>query len=137
DPFYAQAILLIESPGKNKAKSYVGANGPFQLMKSVARKYGMKITKTRDDRTDIEKAARVAAKLLNTSCVAYVKSYLDVRNIKYSETDLWFRLLVLHAYHAGAGNVHCVINAINPTKGGVELFQQIWQTTCRGFKNES
>ena len=32
DPWYAQAILLIESPGKMNTKSGVGANGPFQLM---------------------------------------------------------------------------------------------------------
>jgi hypothetical protein len=137
DPFYAQAILLIESPGKSKSKSYVGANGPFQLMASVARKYGLRVSKSRDERTDLEKAGRVAAKLLNKSCVAYVKQYLDERNIAYSETDLWFRLLVLHAYHAGAGSVHCVINQLNPSKGGVDLFKQIWQTECGRFKNES
>jgi len=137
DPFYAQAILLIESPGKNRAKSYVGANGPFQLMKSVARKYGLKVSKSRDDRTDLEKAAAVAAKLLNNSCVAYVRQYLGERNIPFHETDLWFRLLVLHAYHAGAGSVHCVINQLNPSGGGVGLFRQIWQTECGRFKNES
>lgn len=137
DPFYAQAILLIESPGKNKTKSYVGANGPFQLMKSVARKFGLRVNKAHDDRTDLEKAARVAAKLLNGSCVAYVKQFLDERSISYSETDLWFRLLVLHAYHAGAGSVHCVINQLNPSNGGVDLFRQIWQTECGRFKNES
>ncbi len=41
DPWYAQAILLIESPGK-LAYSNVGALGPFQLMKSVARNHGVK-----------------------------------------------------------------------------------------------
>lgn len=35
-PWYAQAILLIESPGQLK-KSRVGAYGPFQLMPRVAR----------------------------------------------------------------------------------------------------
>ena len=137
DPFYAQTILLIESPGKNKSKSYVGANGPFQLMRSVARKYGLRVSKSHDDRTDMEKAARVAARLINASCVPYVKSYLTERNISFSETDLWFRLLVLHAYHAGAGSVHCVIEQLNPSKGGVDLFRQIWQTECNRFKNQS
>ncbi|HRH67401.1 MAG TPA: transglycosylase SLT domain-containing protein [Bacteroidia bacterium] len=137
DPWYAQAILLIESPGKKKAKSYVGAGGPFQLMRSVAKRYGMRITKYQDDRSDLEKSAKVAAKLLKAGCIANVKKYLDERGIVYKETDIWFRLLVLHAYHAGAGNVHCVINALNPSKGGVDLFLQIWQTTCGGFKNES
>src|SRR6185436_8328404 len=42
-----------------------------------------------------------------------------------------------HAYHAGPGNVKCVIDEINPNEGGIPLFRQIWQTECRGFKNES
>jgi tetratricopeptide (TPR) repeat protein len=137
DPWYAQAILLIESPGKSKSKSYVGANGPFQLMRSVAIKYGLHVNSRVDDRTDIQKSAAAAAKLINVACIPYIKKFLDAHSVAYSETDLWFRLLVLHAYHAGAGNVSCVIDEINPSEGGVELFKKIWQTTCRGFKNES
>lgn len=137
DPWYAQSILLIESPGRAKAKSYVGANGPFQLMKSVARKYGLKVAKGIDERTNLEKSARAASSLLKTACIPYIKSYLDGYNIHYNESDLWFRLLVLHAYHAGAGNVKCVLGVINPAEGGIKLFQKIWTTTCGGFKNES
>ena len=137
DPFYAQAILLIESPGKMKSKSYVGANGPFQLMRTVAIKYGLRVNNIVDERTDIVKAAKAASRLINSACIPYVKKFLDERSIPYAETDLWFRLLVLHSYHAGSGNVRCVLDAINPSKGGIELFQQIWQTTCGGFKNES
>lgn len=137
DPWYAQAILLIESPGKLKSKSYVGANGPFQLMRTVAIRYGLRVNKRVDERTDIDKAARAASSLIKTSCIPYIRKFLDEKGVKYSETDLWFRLLVLHAYHAGAGNVRCVIDAINPKEGGVELFQKVWQTTCKGFKNES
>lgn len=137
DPWYAQAILLIESPGKLKSKSYVGANGPFQLMRTVATHYGLRVNKKVDERTDIDKAARAASSLIKTACIPYIKKFLDEKGVKYNETDLWFRLLVLHAYHAGAGNVRCVIDAINPTEGGVALFQKVWQTTCNGFKNES
>ena len=137
DPWYAQTIMLIESPGKTKVKSSVGANGPFQLMRSVARKYGLIVNKSRDDRTNLEKSAKVAAKLLTVGCIANVKKYLDALNISYNETDLWFRLLVLHAYHAGAGNVHCVLQKLQPNKGGIDLFAKIWQTECGGFKNES
>ncbi len=137
DPWYAQAILLIESPGKTKSKSYVGANGPFQLMRSVAIKYGLHVNRKVDERTNIEKAARAATSLINKSCIPYIRKFLDSHGVSYNETDLWFRLLVLHAYHAGAGNVGCVIDSINPTAGGVELMQKVWQTTCRGFKNES
>lgn len=137
DPWYAQSILLIESPGKNHSKSYVGANGPFQLMKSVALRFGLKVNKYTDERTDLRKSALAASKLLKTICIPKVKSMLDERNVAYNETDLWFRLLVLHAYHAGAGNVACVINSLNPASGGIDLFKQIWKTECRGFKNES
>ena len=137
DPWYAQAILLIESPGKYASKSSVGANGPFQLMKSVAIRYGLRVNKKVDERSDIEKSAKAASSLIKAGCIPYIKKFLDEKNIAYKETDLWFRLLVLHAYHAGAGNVRCVINAINPDRGGVDLFTKIWQTTCGGFKNES
>jgi tetratricopeptide (TPR) repeat protein len=137
DPWYAQAILLIESPGKTKSKSYVGANGPFQLMRSVAIRYGLRVNRKVDERTNIEKSAKAAAALINKSCIPYIKRFLDENCVSYKETELWFRLLVLHAYHAGAGNIGCVIDDINPSSGGVELFQKIWLTTCRGFKNES
>ncbi len=137
DPWYAQTILLIESPGKLKSKSSVGANGPFQLMRSVALRYGLKINKKVDERSDINKSAKAAASLIKTSCIPYIRKFLDEKRIAYNETDLWFRLLVLHAYHAGPGNVRCVIDAINPDAGGVQLFNKIWQTTCGGFKNES
>jgi hypothetical protein len=137
NPWYAQAILLIESPGKQKSKSYVGANGPFQLMRSVAILYGLHVNKKVDERSDIEKSAKAASALISKSCIPNIRKFLDAHSIAYKETDLWFRLLVLHSYHAGAGNVGCVIDEINPTSGGIELFQKIWQTTCRGFKNES
>ena len=55
DPWYAQTILLIENPGKNSNKSYVGANGPFQLMKSVAVHMGLRVNKKVDERTDLNR----------------------------------------------------------------------------------
>jgi hypothetical protein len=137
DPWYAQAILLIESPGKTNTKSTVGANGPFQLMKSVARAQGLKVNKTIDERTDIDRAAYGASRLLSRICIPYTKAMLDSQHIMYQETDLWFRLLVMHSYHAGAGNVAGVIRKINPTEGGMQLIQKVWQTTYGGFKNSS
>lgn len=137
DPWYAQTILLIESPGKHLAKSYVGAAGPFQIMRSVALKYGLKVNKYVDERSDLRRASYGASRLISTICIPKVKSMLDSRNITYKETDLWFRLLVLHAYHAGAGNLACAINQINPTEGGQALLKTLWKTECGGFKNES
>ncbi len=137
DPWYAQSILLIENPGKNHNKSYVGANGPFQLMKDVARNFGLRVNSKVDERTNLSRAAYAASQLLKKACIPKVKALLDSHGIAYQETDLWFRLLVLHAYHAGPGNVACVINQLNPDKGGIDLFTRIWQTECGGFKNES
>jgi tetratricopeptide (TPR) repeat protein len=137
DPWYAQAILLIESPGKMNTKSGVGANGPFQLMKAVAKKEGLVVNKTIDERTDIEKSALGASRLLSKICIPYTKAMLDSAHVPYNETDLWFRLLVLHSYHAGAGNVAGIIRKIKPCEGGMQLIQTVWQTTYGGFKNAS
>ena len=137
DPWYAQAILLIESPGKMNTKSTVGANGPFQLMKAVARKQGLIVNGNIDERTDVEKSALGASRLLSRICIPYTKAMLDSAHVTYNETDLWFRLLVLHSYHAGAGNVAGVIRKINPTEGGMQLIQTVWQTSYGGFKNAS
>ncbi|HMT29204.1 MAG TPA: transglycosylase SLT domain-containing protein, partial [Bacteroidia bacterium] len=137
DPWYAQTILLIESPGKTEARSYVGARGPFQLMPYVARKYGLVVTKYRDDRTSLTKSALAAAKLISNICIPYAKKILDEKSISYDEKDLWFRLFVMHIYHAGAGNVAAVIDKINPSEGGMPLIRKMWQNEARGFKNES
>ncbi|MBL0341719.1 MAG: transglycosylase SLT domain-containing protein [Bacteroidetes bacterium] len=137
DPWYAQTILLIESPGKTEARSYVGARGPFQLMPYVARKYGLVVSKYRDDRTNLEKSAAAAAKLISNVCIPYARKILDGKSISYNEKDLWFRLFVMHIYHAGAGNVTAVINKINPSEGGMPLIRQMWLTEAAGFKNES
>ena len=137
DPWYAQTILLIESPGKSKSVSYAGANGPFQLMKSVATQYGLVVNAKRDDRTDLKKASYASSQLISKICIPLVKKMLNSRNIPYNETDTWFRLLVMHSYHAGAGNVACALNKINPKTGGQELIIKLWKTEACGFKNES
>ncbi len=137
DPWYAQTILLIESPGKHLSKSYVGAAGPFQLMRSVALNYGLKVNKYVDERADLRRASYGASKLISSICIPKVKGMLDSRNIPYKETDTWFRLLVLHAYHAGAGNLACAMNKINPAAGGQELIRTLWKTEAGGFRNES
>ncbi|MGL5889942.1 MAG: transglycosylase SLT domain-containing protein [Bacteroidia bacterium] len=136
DPFYAKSILLIESPGKLQ-KSNVGAFGAFQLMKSVAIKMGLKVNKYVDERKDFDKSAWAAAKLIRTVCIPYTNSMLEKRGIQYCEDDLWYKLLVLHVYHAGAGNVDKVLTAINPCEGNMQLIMTMWQTKAGGFGNAS
>ena len=140
DPWYAQAILMIESPGKI-AYSNVGAYGPFQLMKSVARNHGLKVDKYVDERKDFGKSAYASAHLLRTSCVPEAKKILSQFNInvtKSMEYSLWFRLLVLHNYHAGAGNVNQVLtNVVKPNLGSKQLITKLWQSEYGRFKNSS
>ncbi len=136
DPWYAQAILLIESPGQ-LVKSTAGAYGPFQLMKGVAINQGLMVNKSVDERGDFDKSAWAASQLLKKICIPEAKRILNARNIEYLENDLWFRLFVMHIYHAGASNVAKVVESINPQEGGQQLIQQMWQTKAGGFGNAS
>lgn len=136
DPWYAQSILLIESPNKTQ-KSPAGAYGPFQLMKGVARKYGLSVTKGHDERADLKRSAYAASMLIKKSCIPHARRMLDTLGITYNECDLWFRLLVMHNYHAGAGNVRAALEVICPNLGGMPVIQQLWQTTAGNFLNAS
>ena len=136
NPWYAQSILLIESPGKIQY-SNVGAYGPFQLMKSVARNYGLTVNRTVDERKDFEKSAVAASKLIEISCIPSARLILERNNVDYNENDLWFKLFVLHIYHAGAGNVGGLIDNMRPGSGGISLITEMWQNEYGGFKNAS
>lgn len=136
DPFYAQAILLIESPGRLQ-KSTVGAYGPFQLMKSVGKQFGLKINSRIDERADLDKSALAATRLINRVCIPYANSLLARYNIAVCPTDLWYRLLVLHIYHAGAGNVSRALALIQPETGNMDIIKRLWHTSAGGFRNAS
>jgi len=136
DPWFAQAILLIESPGQLK-RSHVGAYGAFQLMPGVARSQGLVVNKHVDERTDFDKSAMGSARLISRICIPEAKKILDAHNLSYNEQDMWFRLFVLHVYHAGAYNVKAVVDKINPTKGGQELITEMWRTKAASFGNSS
>ena len=136
DPFYAQAILLIESPNKMQ-KSPVGAYGSFQIMRKVAINLGLKVNKYVDERKNFDKSAWASAKLIRTICIPETNRILDAKNIEYNKDDLWYKLLVLHTYHAGAGNVKNAINHINPTVGDITLITTLWQTEVGAFRNAS
>jgi len=136
DPWYAQSILMIESPAQMK-KSESGAYGPFQLMPSVARAYGLKVNNYVDERSDFKRSAYGAAKLIKQVCIPEAKNILNRHNISFNESDLWFRLFVMHVYHAGSGNVSAVMRKIQPTTGGQELIQKMWTTSAGAFGNSS
>jgi hypothetical protein len=136
DPWYAQAILLIESPGQLK-KSRSGAYGAFQLMPGVARANGLIVNRYVDERADFEKSAIGSARLIDRVCIPEAKKILEAHAIPFNESDLWFRLFVLHVYHAGSSNVSAVVNKIDPEQGGQNLIAQMWQNTAAHFGNNS
>ncbi len=136
DPWYAQSILLIESPAQLK-KSVAGAYGAFQLMPGVARAQGLTVNRSVDERTDFDKSAMGASKLINRICIPEAKRILQANGYTYSENDLWFRLFVLHVYHAGSGNVQAVVNKIGKVENGQELIKAMWQNTAASFGNSS
>jgi len=136
DPWYAQAILLIESPGQLK-KSRAGAYGAFQLMPAVARAQGLTVNRYTDERKDFDRSAYGASRLINRVCIPEAKRILNTHNLTYDEKDLWFRLFVLHVYHAGARNVGAVVAKISPKEGGQSLIQSMWVNSAAQFGNNS
>ncbi len=136
DPWYAQSILLIESPGRVQ-KSSVGAYGPFQLMPGVARSMGLTVNRSVDERKDFMRSAFAASQLLKRICIPSAKSIAESAGLKVDEQSIWFRLLTMHVYHAGALNVKAVVNAIGPVNSGEELIQKMWVTSAASFGNAS
>lgn len=137
DPWFAQAILLIESPNKLQ-KSNAGAYGSFQLMKDVARLYGLKVNRRIDERADFERSAFAASSLIKTICIPKARTLLDCFGIShYSENELWFKLLVMHIYHAGFYNVQNALFSFMPTEGGMNLIYRLWRVQTSRFKSAS
>lgn len=136
DPWYSQAILLIESPNKLQ-KSNVGAYGPFQLMKDVARLFGLKVNRQIDERADFDRSAYAASSLIKTICIPNTKQMLDSLHITYNEHDLWFKLLVMHSYHAGSGNVKKALYTFMPKHGDMSLIYNLWHAQTRHFRSAS
>lgn len=136
EPWYAQTILMIESPGALR-KSSAGARGAFQLMEYVAKNNGLTINGEVDERTDLSLSAVAAARFIRETCLPETRRLLRYRGISYAESDLWFRLLVLHVYHAGSQNVSDALNTFRPRSGGMKLIQQLWRAKTKDFRNAS
>lgn len=136
DPWYAQSILLIESPGRIQ-KSSAGAFGPFQLMPSVARMMGLTVNKYIDERRDFNRSAYAASQLLKRICIPSAKEIAKNVGLSIEENAIWFRLLTMHVYHAGALNVKAVVEKIGHVNTGEDLIKRMWITSAASFGNSS
>jgi membrane-bound lytic murein transglycosylase D len=87
-PIELKYLAVVESQLKPSALSHAGARGPWQLMPSTARDFGLKVNSKQDERTHYYKSTVAAAK--------YIKGL-------YNEFGDW--LLVLAAYNSGSGTV--------------------------------
>lgn len=63
-PVELMALPFIESTFNPLARSSAGAAGLWQLMPATARQLGLKVTKEKDERMDVLKATRAAARML-------------------------------------------------------------------------
>ena len=85
-------LAVIESSLQTGATSWVGAAGPWQFMPGTARIYGLKVSRTADERRDYFKSTHAAAHFL-------LKLYSDFHD--------W--LLVIAAYNGGEERVKSAI----------------------------
>jgi len=66
-PDESVALVLVESGGRPTALSPKGARGIWQLMPDTARRFGLTINSETDDRLDVSKSTRAAARYLRTN----------------------------------------------------------------------
>jgi len=88
----AFALPFVESSFNAKARSGVGAAGMFQFMKATARQYGLKVTRQKDERLNVYKAAPACAKYLRNNRNVFASSVLS-----------------LGSYHHGTGKVSQIL----------------------------
>ncbi len=91
-PMELKHLAIIESQLNTKARSRVGAVGPWQFMPTTARLLKLKVTSRYDERTNFYKSTVAAAKYLR-----------DLHKL----FDDW--LLVIAAYNSGPGPVYKAI----------------------------
>jgi len=91
-PAELKYLAVIESNLRSYAVSWAGAVGPWQFMPGTARRMGLKVRYSLDERTDYYKSTHAAAKYLSEL---------------YSVYGDW--LLVIAAYNGGTGNVNAAI----------------------------
>jgi hypothetical protein len=57
--------------------------------------------------------------------------------VQQNENELWFKLMVMHIYHAGYSNVQNALFTFRPTEGGLDMICQLWHAKTNRFKSAS
>ena len=91
-------IAFVESGGNPHALSPSGAGGYWQFLPGTARSYGLKVDRWVDERKDLEKSTRAAAKYLNQlykmfgdwllACAAYNAGEMAIDRIMKKNSDV-------------------------------------------------
>ena len=106
-------------------------------MPDVARSMGLRVNKKMDERKNFERSAAASAKFIRTYCMPLAKKVCQQNGIVFDRNDLWFKLLTMHIYNAGYGNVNAAVEKVCPQTGGKEFIKQLWITEAGQFKNQS
>ncbi len=103
-------LAMIESGFNPQARSLAEANGIWQLIPDTARRYGLKVDETVDERTDPEKSTDAALSYL---------SYL------YNRFGSWY--LAAAAYNTGENRVGRIMTEVTGSESGTDAdYYRIW-----------
>ncbi|HEY0160884.1 MAG TPA: lytic transglycosylase domain-containing protein [Thermoanaerobaculia bacterium] len=103
-------LAMIESGFNPRARSLAEANGIWQLVPDTARRYGLRVDETVDEREDPEKSTDAALSYL---------SYL------YNRFNSWY--LAAAAYNTGENRVGRIMTEVTGAEAGTDAdYYRIW-----------
>jgi membrane-bound lytic murein transglycosylase D len=94
-PIELTRLVMVESMFNMNALSHAGASGVWQFMPATARKFGLRVSKSADDRSDPIQSTYAAARMLKYD---------------YDRVGTW--PLAINSYNAGRGHLERAIAAL-------------------------